>query len=904
MKPDETHRRAGRPDDERHAKRSSDPLDDPRLTAFALGELEDEGDRTAMEALVAESPDARRMVDEIRGLAGDLERELAREPMPEAGPGEAAIAAKPVASSTDGGTDVSTTVVSPRRTFPFGVLRLAAAAMLIVAASFGAWWIVGGSDRVEMRGDASDQARMGLRDLPAEELNREEAEIAVESAKRQAQEDALRRLSRLGYVSGSVPAAGRTPADPSPPRVPATGTEVDLFYGDSIDGDVDAVAGEDKRGYLALQDSLAKGKDISGSADWLLGNKGDKERAGATVLNIQSEQGATTPYLGAELRLIEGAEAIKPQQRTRLRALGYSTEPVVSAKLEALGYITDEAFEYRAPSEGPSTESYDAIEENDFVAVSQDPLSTFSIDVDTASYSNVRRFLRSGQMPPPGAVRLEELINYFSYDYPLPDGSAPFSSSLEVAACPWAPDHRLVRVALQGRRVPREERPPLNLVFLLDVSGSMNSQNKLPLVKESLGMLVDDLRADDRVAIVVYAGASGLVLDSTPGSRRGEIAAALGRLGAGGSTNGGEGLRLAYEVARRHRVDGGANRVILCTDGDFNVGTTNESELVSLVEQNAKTGVYLTVLGFGTGNLKDSLLEAISAKGDGTYGYIDSRHEARKVFVDHASGTLVPIAKDVKIQVEFNPLEVASFRLLGYENRKMAHQDFRDDKKDAGEIGAGHTVTAFYEIVPAGGESPAPEAEALTYQRPGEPSAAAFAGELLTLRVRYKDPDSPAAAEARQNGVFDEPEPFTDINGTGAYDPGEPYIDRNGNGAYDHGDAYTDVNGNGRYDLGEPYQDAAVAPPVAASRELSFPLKDSGQSFAGADDDFKFAAAVTGFGMLLRRSEYAGPLNYDLVEELARDGLGDDRYGYRAELLELVGLAKGQAAAEAKADER
>ena len=402
-----------------------------------------------------------------------------------------------------------------------------------------------------------------------------------------------------------------------------------------------------------------------------------------------------------------------------------------------------------APAAAPSeqkeiqggTESYGRIDENPFHEVARAPLSTFSIDVDTASYSNTRRFIGEGRLPPKDAVRIEELINYFNYDYPQPTGSAPFSVSAEVADCPWNARHRLVHIGLQGRRIAAEQMPPANLVFLVDVSGSMSPANRLPLVKSSLRMLTEQLSARDRVAIVVYAGTSGLVLPSTPGDRKAEILAALDRLEAGGSTNGGQGIQLAYRVAQENLIQGGTNRVVLATDGDFNVGVTSESELVRLIEEKRQGGVHLSVLGYGMGNLKDSTMEKLADRGNGNYAYIDTPAEARKVLGSELGGTLHTIAKDVKIQVEFNPAEVAGYRLVGYENRLLRDQDFNDDTKDAGEIGAGHTVTALYEIVPAGRKVPDSNVDKLKYQTPSEATGDVKAGETMTVKLRYKEPD-------------------------------------------------------------------------------------------------------------------------------------------------------------------
>jgi Ca-activated chloride channel family protein len=393
-----------------------------------------------------------------------------------------------------------------------------------------------------------------------------------------------------------------------------------------------------------------------------------------------------------------------------------------------------------------NTEAYDTIAENRFQSPLDEPLSTFFIDVDTASYANVRRFLRDGQLPPAGAVRIEELINYFDYDYPQPEEGRPFAVNIEAARCPWQPGHLLAKIGLKGVEIDHDERPDANLVFLLDVSGSMNAPNKLPLVKSAMRMLVEQLRPNDRVAIVVYAGASGLVLPSTEIGDGLNVLNSLERLKAGGSTNGGEGIQLAYNVAASNLIPGGINRVILCSDGDFNVGITNRSELVDLIQTEAQRDIFLSIFGFGTGNLKDAAMEELSNKGNGTYGYIDSLNEARKVFVDEQLGTLVTIAKDVKIQVDFNAQHVQAYRLIGYENRVMEAQDFRDDRKDAGEIGSGHTVTALYEIVPHGVASPVLAVEPSKYQSV-KIELEAEPAEMLTVRLRYKEPEGDEGIE-------------------------------------------------------------------------------------------------------------------------------------------------------------
>lgn len=468
----------------------------------------------------------------------------------------------------------------------------------------------------------------------------------------------------------------------------------------------------------------------------------------------------------------------------------------------------------------PTTgEEYDVVQENDFIAVADDPRSTFSIDVDTASYSNIRRHLEGGSMPPPEAVRVEEMINYFSYNYESPIGTGPFSINTEVSGTPWNEDSLLVSVGLQGQRIDMSEVGARNLVFLLDVSGSMNDPDKLPLLKQGLGMLVNNLRNNDRVSIVVYAGASGVVLQPTMGSDKPRIMEALQRLEAGGSTNGGDGIKLAYNMASKNFEKGGVNRVILATDGDFNVGVTNRTELVELIEEKRKSGVFLSVLGFGTGNMQDSTMEMLADKGNGNYAYIDNKAEARKVLVEEAGGTLVTIAKDVKIQVEFNPAEVESYRLIGYENRKLAHADFNDDTKDAGEIGAGHSVTALYEVTPKGSKTKS-ATDKLKYQDEKEPTAASKSGELLTVKVRYKKPD-----------------------------------------------------GN-------------------KSKLISLPVSGDDRGIRNTTKDYRFAAAVAQFGMILRHSKYKGTASYDDVLKLAGESLGSDTHGHRKAFLALVKKAK------------
>jgi len=531
--------------------------------------------------------------------------------------------------------------------------------------------------------------------------------------------------------------------------------------------------------------------------------------------------------------------------------VGVTPRIIIEEQEERLGILVETGKATNLGT-GPGSpgDQYTRIIENPFVkAIGGDAVSTFSIDVDTASYANVRQFLMDmRQLPPPDAVRIEELVNYFEYGYqpptpPAPGSAggnvadpAPFAAHVEIASCPWAPDHRLVRIGIKGREVARDKRPKSNLVFLVDVSGSMDEPNKLPLVVDGLRQLTRELGENDRVTIVVYASSEGLALESTRGDQQQTILAALDRLQAGGSTAGGAGIQLAYQIAEDHFILGGTNRVVLCTDGDFNVGVTSTAELERLVAQKAKdTKVFLSVLGFGRGNLNDAMMQTIADRGNGNHHYVDNLREARKVLVEEMTGTLLTIAKDVKIQVEFNPAQVAAYRLIGYENRMLRTEDFNDDRKDAGEIGAGHTVTALYEVIPAGKRVDLPAVDELKYQRAKQSDAKAInempatdtSHEMLTLKMRYKDPE------------------------------------------------------------GE------------VSRKLEWPVIDAGTAFQDASIDFQFASAVASFGLILRGSEHCGDATLDAVAEIAEGALGKDERGYRTEFVELIRRAKSLTPADA-----
>jgi len=526
---------------------------------------------------------------------------------------------------------------------------------------------------------------------------------------------------------------------------------------------------------------------------------------------VQLKKGMPGPATTLNIR---GITTLRPTADVMLqgKVAGVSISP-------AKGIRNNEKEEDKLEEAEPddfNTEGYDGIVENRFLKATENPLSTFSIDVDGASYSNVRRFLKMGQLPPAGSVRIEELINYFHYDYPQPNNKDPFSINTEIADCPWSPQNKLVMIGLQGKRISTENLPASNLVFLIDVSGSMMEPDKLPLVQSSLKLLVDQLREQDRVSLVVYAGNAGLVMPSTSGDKKQNIKDAIDRLEAGGSTAGGAGIRLAYKVAMENFIKGANNRVILCTDGDFNVGASSDGELEKLIEEERKTGVYLTVLGYGTGNYQDSKMQKLADKGNGNHAYIDNLNEAKKVLVNEFGGTLFTIARDVKLQIEFNPAKVQGYRLIGYENRLLNKEDFNNDKKDAGDLGSGHTVTALYEIIPVGVKSNFIEkVDPLKYNQQND-KVNSDGDELMTVKFRFKKPDEDK------------------------------------------------------------------------SQLIEHPVIDQHVALAQTSVNFRFVAAVAQFGMLLRNSEFREQSSYAKALTLAKNALGKDAEGYRAEFLGLV----------------
>ncbi len=751
--------------------------DDPRLTAYALGELEG-GERAAIEAALQTDAVARAAVEEIRATARGIEAALAAE------------------------VEVPERARAPRHIEPYLPARK------LVRFPY---WLVGGLAA------AGFAVLLALYRPAIERVAQQKEEVKV-------------ALPPAGYVE--VPLTAPAPPEGTDQVAKAPGTAdgeaapvasnpaapamEGKLAGAPAPREMPALAGAAADHETAAQANEEKDKDLAGA-------KQTGETAKAMVAaapedhEYKYENKLATIAVDAPAAPSQGD---RPTEETvKLQSFAVTAEKVDRVESQRIaggktvGTFNTEAYAYHADS--------------DFLSAAQNPLSTFALDVDTASYANMRRFLAVGEWPPPDAVRIEELVNYFPYDYAAPRSDTPLAVTLEVAAAPWAPTHRLVRIGLKARDIAAAARPAENLVFLIDVSGSMDEPDKLPLVKQSLRLLLDQLRPDDRVAIVTYAGESGLALPSTPAAHKREILEALDALQAGGATNGARGLELAYDIARANFIPGGANRVILTTDGDFNVGVTDEGDLTRLVEEKARSGVSLTALGFGTGNYKDAMFAQLAGKGHGNYGYIDTPAEAKKLLVDQFGGTLVTVARDVKVQVEFNPAQVSAYRLIGYDDRALKKEDFNNDAVTAGDVGAGHTVTALYEVVPAGVEPPAtPAVDALKYRKPEAGDRKSEAGnqkaspELLTVKVRYTPPE------------------------------------------------------------GGP------------SRRLEFPLTDRGAAFAEASMDFKFAAAVAGFGMILRDSPYKGGATLANVEHWAGEGVGADPGGYRHEFLGLVQRAE------------
>jgi len=846
---------------------------DPRWTAYVLGELADEKDRAEIEAALHESEEARALVDEIRAGARLLAQELQAEPAA----GLSAGQRQQIESRINRGRD--SFLFRYRWVIACAAPATAAILIMLVAHPFAKRETAGPEaaakpaitteGAVQVRGATMpapmDSPRAASSPLPpsAEKfLAGQAARIVTPGASGRREPPAPLQLiipaGNLSSIAGVLvdQAGGVIPGAEVQVRDDATGNIYKTIAAENGTFAVPSL----KPGEHTLTASmpgfrqtvikglmLAPGapRDVRVMMAVGASNETVTVVAGAEVVQTQTASVSTSLSGGTVTQLPTVPRSFFSFSYPGSGA-GTATGPVSSVKSiiidgnaeqgrgggGARGGMAGQSVDFLAFQPGGrmdrsqqvtilppgqfNTEAYDHIQDNEFRDVAQKPLSTFSIDVDTASYANMRRFLNNGWLPPRDSVRIEELINYFSYDYLPPNDGKPFAAHFEITEAPWNPDHRLLRIGIKGREM-RGSRPPCNLVFLLDVSGSMADANKLPLVKESMRLLLDQLTEDDKVAIVVYATQTRIVLPSTRCDQKWTIRRAIDSLQAGGSTNGAGGIQLAYEVAQQNLLRKGVNRVILATDGDFNVGITNRGDLTRLIEEQRKSGIFLSALGFGMGNLKDSTLELLADKGDGNYAYIDTLNEARKVLVEELNGALVTIAKDVKIQVEFNPAEVSAYRLIGYENRLLRKEDFNDDTKDAGEIGAGHAVTVFYELVPTGQSAAAGKVDPLKYQKPAvSATPAARSGELLTLKIRHKAPDG-------NESILSE------------------YV-----------------------------------------------VRDPGRSFSAASRDFKFAAAVAAFGMWLRESPFKGRVTMEDIQQWAKQGLGPDPYGYRQEFLQLL----------------
>lgn len=814
-------------------------IDDPRLTAFALNEL-NVADRAVFERQLADSPEAAAEVAAIREMADELRTALQSEP---ALPRTDFVVPTRIAPSKTGaaGVGVSPDSFSPRHRWASRIAVAAAGVALLGTFSWVAW-----SGR-------SDHRQLTERQLV---LNGQPSKLYLGAALVENRwDDSGVAVDALGDMDLAAPQSSNLTThlyaidEASSKR--ARGLQRDGYALPQL-----MPYSEERLKGMDSRDRLARFKERANQPD--------------VEFDYRTYRAPLPTEEGEGLSRSEHWRFVKP----RLKQL----EDQV-AEVKKLGEVElKQKLSLHLPErlhEEVSAEAYAAIHDNPFASPLAEPLSTFSIDVDTAAYSNMRRFLTQGSLPPVDSVRIEELVNYFSYDYAPPGADArnpkpetrkdepadqPFAVHMEVAGCPWNADHRLVRVGLKGKEIAVDKRPVSNIVFLIDVSGSMQDANKLPLVKAGLRRLVEQFNENDRVGIVVYAGASGLVLDSTIASQKDVILSSIENLQAGGSTNGGEGIQLAYALARKHFIEKGTNRVILCTDGDFNVGITNQDDLTRLIEEESKSGVFLSVLGFGMGNLKDSTLEKLADKGNGNYAYIDTLREANKVFVEQMTGTLITIAKDVKIQIEFNPALVGAYRLIGYENRMLAAQDFHDDTKDAGEIGAGHTVTALYEIIPPS-KLPAP---------PKEPTVE---------KLKYQ-PDVNSPAHLKGQG--------TESNEKTAALRSEIERTVSKINELKAQDAKLKSPNNELLTIKLRYKQ----PDADKSSLIEMPLTDDGRAFAKASTDFRFAASVASFGMILRHSPHRGNATLDAVAEIAQSSLGADKSGYRSEFVGLVRSAK------------
>jgi len=908
--------------------------DDPKLTAYALGEL-DATERAAVEAALARSPECRCAVEEIRALAGELTTELTQD----AAMAKASLTAEPWTRAGDfqSPSAMSSTPDGDCKSPALAAVADAPGAGKVIFLPWRQWRTVGLA--------AAAAVVMGF--IVAKVWQREQPKPFARVEKRE--------LMPLNRSSNPAPAT----------IIQASNLNMTLFSTNSlvtvirtnggkgvvsvdfrtVDGT--AVAGSDFSGKVVIggdfinYNGVAPNRTVRLKADGTVDAAFDPESRRLVVPGdrnkLNSAKSASPP--GANTTVYSVAvvpDSTAPTQFQRnfkvnpdtfasglqssvhdSISVGYAVTAADPNDVFALGqtrhYYAGRSTNSFTPQPGwafqpdpRTTAAYPRYVENPFTLVASEPLSTFSTDVDTASYANVRRFLNQNQLPPADAVRIEELLNYFSYAYAPPTGDQPFAAHLEVAGCPWAPEHRLLRVGLKGRELKADKRPPSNFVFLIDVSGSMSPAARLPLIKQSLRQLVKRMTENDRVAMVVYASSSGTVLESTSAVNKEVILSAIDRLEAGGSTNGGEGIQRAYDLAVANFIKGGVNRVILCTDGDFNVGITDRGQLLKLIEDRAKSGVFLTTLGVGDDNFKDATLQQLADKGNGNYHYLDTVAEGHKVLVEQMNATLVAIAKDVKVQIEFNPAQAAAYRLIGYEKRILAKEDFNNDAKDAGEIGAGHTVTVLYEVVPAG--VPVRGAvDPLKYQGNSDNTARSKAEELAgRLKQKLAELESLEAERAKREARPTEKKIATAtaaewqevraalVKHVEELKRAKP-VDAARVASNEEQIRLTD-NIIGK--LGRLRTELLTlklrykAPDGDTSKLLEFPLTDARAPFARASADFKFACAVAEFGMLLKDSPFKGTATFDSALELAGEGRGDDAHGYRAEFLNLVAKAK------------
>lgn len=869
---------------------------DARLTAYALGELEG-SERTEIEQLLAASPEARAELAEIQEAVGLLQTQLASEPAPELTAEqrqrlEQHIVAQAASESPAARPDVRVAAivsVSPRRTWVAVAGSLAASAVAVAimlpamqqsreasrpraTANNDTTKMSKESESLVAANDAPAVKALALgmeeslgerqlsesgRRLAARE-NAGQSSAGATLSKKPAESERLRdarkdrSLGLDGLVeheakqqtslstapadpAGTLPAPTRTASVTNAPGMAGKPTTFNGLNGTPTPKAAAASAPD-------LAPIVTKGAEMRGGQrrSIVAGQPEQSKTADDFSFSREKKKAGSGPAEGkpfADLAKSEARQAdAKASKEVAELALKSDAEPKDRYRvvLDRLQSDISEKLQQKVADKVSTNESYDAISENDFATPLEQPLSTFSIDVDSASYANTRRFLTQGQLPPADSVRVEEFVNYFRYDYKQPAAGEAFSVTADVAPCPWQKDNYLARVGLKAKDIDKSKRPPTNLVFLIDVSGSMQPANKLPLVKRGLTLLVEEMGEQDHIAIVTYAGDAGVKLPGTKGSDQLQIMQVIDGLHAGGSTNGASGISLAYEQALRSFNKEGENRVILCTDGDFNVGISSDDELVKLIQAQAKSGVFLSVFGFGMGNLKDSKLEKLADKGNGHYGYIDDLNEARKVFNEELVGTLYTVAKDVKLQVEFNPLTVGAYRLIGYENRALAAQDFNDDTKDAGEIGAGHTVTALYEIVPAGHWPKAGKVDDLKYaavEKKRDEAARAdaksklapdVADDLFTVKLRYKQPNAETSARTVDYVVDD----------------------------------------------------------IAGKKDVV------------PNRDLMWAASVANFAMHLRHSKHAGSWTLEDIIETAAGAKGEDPTGRKSEFVDLVKAAQ------------